>query len=192
MSFFGRLFGSNPEESCEEGLAALDRRDFESATRAFTTCLESSNRESTVRLARFHLAECHTQLAESAWTRGEYARARDEIEVALSYAHPTAERHLIAAQIARRIDDRADAAYHLEAALQRSPGHEQALALQALGWYEEGRVEGALANAEALLLIDGRAARFREAHARGDKDAAKAHLLAVATGFPQSLVQPRR
>ena len=188
MSFLQRLFGNDAERTCEEGLSALGRRDFATAARAFLSCSESSRRESTIRLARFHLAECHTQLALAAWTRGEYEQARDEIEVGLAYAHPTVERHLIAAQIARRVDDLPSAAYHVESALERVPDHEHALALYALQCYELGRTDEALANVEALRTLDGRVRRFREAHERGDHDAAATHLEAVAAGYPESLV----
>ena len=188
MSFLGKLFGLSPEKSCDEGLAALDRRDFAAAADAFRACVEGNSRQSTVRIARFHLAECHTQLAEAAFRSNDLERARDEIDVALAYAQPTAERHLIAAQIARRLNDRAGAAFHLDAAVEKSPHHEQALVLQALGWYEEGRVEDAVANADALPGYDSRLRRFREAHERGDREAAAGHLLAVAAGYPESLL----
>ena len=188
MSLFGRLFGLDAERSCEDGLSALDRRDFEAAARAFHLCEEESRREATVRLARFHLAECHTQLALAAWEEGNFEKARDEIEVAVAYAQPTAERQLIAAQIARRLGDSKGAAYHVEAALERVPDHEHALALQALHCYEEGREEEAIEKAAILQSLDGRVRRFREAHERGDRDAAAGHLAAVAAGYPDSLM----
>ncbi len=188
MSFLGKLFGVSPEKSCDEGLAALDRRDFAAAAEAFRACVEGSSRQSTVRIARFHLADCHTHLAEAAFIEEDYERARDEIDVALAYALPTAERHLVAAQIARRLNDPVDEAYHLRAALEKNPEHEQALVLQALNWYEEGRIEEAVANADALPEYDGRLRRFREAHERGDREAAAGHLLAVAAGYPESLL----
>ena len=106
MSFLGKLFGLNPEKSCDEGLAALDRRDFAAAADAFRACVEGNTRQSTVRIARFHLADCHTHLAEAAFRAEDYEKARDQIDVALAYAQPTAERHLVAAQIVRRLKDR--------------------------------------------------------------------------------------
>ncbi len=188
MSLFGRWFGLDAEASCDEGLSALDRRDYELAARAFKVCAEGSRRASTVRLARFHLAECHTQIALSAWARGEAAQARDEIEVALAYTQPTAERHFIAAQIARRLGARAEAAHHVDAALAYVPDHEPALALRALHLYEDGRVDEAVEHARTLPGVDGRLRRFREAHARGDHAAAETHLAAVAAGYPESLI----
>ena len=188
MSLFRRLLGLDAEDACEEGLSALGRRDFEKAAEAFGTCAESSRREATVRLARFHLAECHTQLARAAWRKGEAARAGEEIEVALAYAQPTAERHLIAAQIARHRGDREAVDRHTQAALARLPGHEPSLALYALHLYEEGRTEEALERAETLPSLDGRLRRFREAHERGDREAATVHLAAVAAGYPDSLI----
>ena len=188
MSLFRRWFGYDPEDFCKEGLSALDRRDFEAAAKAFQTCAESSDREATIRLARFHLAECHAQIAEAHYRSGDYDKARDEIDVSLAYAKPTAERHLLAAQIARRLNDRQSAAYQLDCVLAQRPTHEEALALRALEWYEEGHVDEALAAAGALPRHDSRLIRFHEAHERGDRTAATAHLSAVATGYATTLV----
>jgi tetratricopeptide (TPR) repeat protein len=188
MSLFAKWFKPNPEKFCDEGLAALDRRDFAAAAKAFRECVETTSRESTVRIARFHLAECHAYLAEAAFGEGDFMRAREEMEMALSYAQPTAERHLIAAQIARRLEDREGAEFHLAAALEKDPTFEQALALQALSRYEAGRIDEAIADADALPENDGRLRRFREAHERGDRTAATGHLIAVAAGYPDSLL----
>ena len=188
MSFLQTLFRSKPEATCDAGLSALDRRDFASAVKAFESCLDDTRRPSTVRIARFHLAECHTRLALSAWDAGEIERAGEEIEVALAYALPTAERHLIAAQISRRLDDRMGAARHVEAALSRVPDLEPAVALDALQCYEEGRTEEAIAKAAVLPELDSRLHRFFEAHEQGDRDSAVIHLAAVATGYPDSLI----
>ena len=188
MSFFSALFRSNPESTCDAGLSALDRRDFGAAAEAFESCLKETHRTSTVRIARFHLAECHTQLALVAWKVGDFEKSREEIEVALAYTQPTAERHLIAAQIARRIGDAQDATRHIEAALSRIPNLEPAVALYALQCYEEGRTEEAVAKAAILPGLDGRLQRFFEAHEQGDQSAATEHLTAVATGYPESLL----
>lgn len=188
MSLFRRFLRLDAESICDEGLSALSRRDYAAAAQAFESCVETSRRESTVRLARFHLAECHTQLGLKAWRQGETEKARDEIEVALAYTQPTAERHLIAAQMARRLGDRASVAHHVESALARLPDHEPSLALAALYSYEEGRTDEALARAETLPSVDGRLRRFREAHERGDRTTAVSHLAAVAAGYPDSLL----
>ena len=188
MSLFGRLFGVDAEARCDEGLSALDRRDYEAAVRAFRACAEGSRRPATVRLARFHLSECHTQLALAAWRRGNARGALSEIEGALAASTPTAERHFIAAQIARRLGARNDVAHHVESALGYVPEHEAARVLYALHLYEEGRVDEAIERTEALPSVDGRLRRFREAHARGDRNAAEGHLAAVAAGYPESLI----
>ena len=188
MSLFRRMLGLDSENACDEGLAALGRRDFAAAAGAFHVCIDSSRRESTMRLARFHLAECHTQLALAAWDRGDVEEARQEIEAALSHAQPTAERHLIAAQMARRAGDRQDVVRHTEAALSRVPDHEPALALSALHFYEEGLMKEAMARASTLPVLDSRLRRFHEAHERGDRHAAASHLAAVAAGYPDSLL----
>lgn len=132
MSLIGRWFGIDGERACEEGLAAIGRRDFSAAAQAFRRCEQLSRREATVRLARFHLAECHAQLALASWEKGNFGTAREEIETSLGYTNPTPERLLIAAQIARRVDDPNGAACHLECALERVPDHPHALALRAL------------------------------------------------------------
>ena len=188
MSLFRRWFGYDPEEFCREGLSALDRRDFEVAAKAFQSCAESSDREATIRLARFHLAECHAQMAGASYRAAEYEKARENIDASLTFAKPTAERHLLAAQISRRLNDRQGAAHQLDCVLLQIPGHEEALALRALEWYEEGHVDKALATAEALPRHDSRLLRFQEAHERGDRTAAVAHLSAVATGYATNLV----
>lgn len=166
------------ETDYELGLNALDHRDFETAADAFRTCIEVGQKESTVRLARFHLAECYTQLAEVAFRQADYEDARDMIELAFVYAQATAERHLLAARIARRLEDHREASLHLRSALMRAPEHPQAVALQAATWYEEGRTDDALGMAEDLE--DGRVQRFYEAHERGDRNAALGQLLAIA------------
>lgn len=188
MSILGRWFGTDAETSCNEGLSALDRRDYDAAARLFKTCAESSRRAATVRIATFHLAECHTQIALSAWSRGEAGRAQKEIEIALAYAQPTAERHFIAAQIARRLGARADATHHVNSTLARVPEHQAALALRALHLYEDGHVDEAAHQAENLPNFDGRLRRFYEAHRRGDHSEAETHLAAVAAGYPESLI----
>lgn len=166
----------------------MSRRDYSTAAQAFQACAESSHREATVRLARFHLAECHTQLALAAWRRGESEQAWEQIEAGIATSQPTAERHLIAAQMARRLGDNASARHHVEAALARLPDHEPSLALAALQHYEEGRTDEALAKAETLPSVDGRLRRFHEAHAKGDRTTAASHLAAVAAGYPDSLL----
>lgn len=188
MSFFARWLGFDGEEQCELGLAALDRRDFATAARAFETCAQSSRKESTIRLSKFHLAGCLTHLAETAFRNGDYEEALDQIERALSYSTATAERHLIAAQTSLRLGDREQANLHLDAALAKDSQNEQALALRALTLYEEGREEEALARAETLPPLDSHVRHFREAHVRGDRKAAMAHLRAVAAGYPASLL----
>jgi len=181
MSKLGKWFGFDTEEICERGFAALDRKDFEEAASAFEICVKESGNESTVRLARFNLAECYAQMAAQDFHRANYQRAQQEIERSLSQALPTAERHLLAARIARRLEQPYEADYQLDQALERSPSHPQALALQAAGWYEEGRIEEAIARAEVLPNEDARVERFKEAHARGDRLTAVAQLLALAT-----------
>ena len=182
MSTLGKWFGFDTDEICEEGFAALDRKDFEEAARAFETCLRESDNESTVRLARFNLAECYTQRAIASFHQAHYERAQIEIEKSFQFAWPTADRHLWAARIARRLDSPEEADYQIERALALSPTHPQALALQAATFYEEGRTDEALARAEILPPDDdARVERFRDAHARGDRLTAVAHLLALAT-----------
>ena len=188
MFLFKKLFGTSPEDVCDEGLYALDRRDYDAAVRSFANCVEVGRRESTVRIARFHLAECRTQLSLRAWDQGDADAAYEEIERALASTPPTAERHLIAAQIARKLDDRAGVAVHIEAALALIPNLEPAVAMIALHLYEEGRIEEAVAKTEALPGLDGRLRRFHEAHESGDRQTAVAHLAAVAAGYPDSLL----
>ena len=188
MSFFSALFRPKPLSDCDAGLAALDRRDFAAAAEAFENCLRECRDAATIRIARFHLAECHTRLALLAWEAHEVEKARAEIDVALASNPPTAERHLIAAQISRRDGDPVGATRHIEAALACIPDLEPALALYALQCYEEGRTEEALTKAATLPGFDGRLHRFFEAHEQGDRDAATAHLAAVAAGYPDSLI----
>lgn len=181
MSKLGKWFGFDTEEICEEGFAALDRKDYEEAANAFETCIQESKNESTIRLAKFNLAECYAKMAIADFHRAKYEKAQTEIEQALNYASPTSERHLWAARIARRLEMTDEADYQIERALTLSPAHPQALALQAATYYEEGRTDEALASAEVLPNEDARLDRFREAHARGDRWMAVAHLLALAT-----------
>jgi tetratricopeptide (TPR) repeat protein len=182
MSRLGKWFGFDTDEICEEGFVALERKNFEEAARAFETCLRKSDSESTVRLARFNLAECYTQMAIADFHRARYEQAQIEIEKSFRFGWPTADRHLWAARIARRLESPQEADYQIERALMISPNHPQALALQAATFYEEGRTDEALASAEILPPDDdARVERFRDAHARGDRRTAVAHLLALAT-----------
>ncbi len=181
MSKLGKWFGFDTEEICEEGFAALDRKEYEEAASAFETCIRESKSESTIRLARFNLAECYAQMAVADFHRAKYERAQTEIERSLAFSSPTSERHLWAARIARRLEMTDEADYQIERALTLSPANPQALALQAATYYEEGRTEEALASAEVLPNQEARVDRFREAHARGDRLTAVAQLLALAT-----------
>ncbi|RYG24922.1 hypothetical protein EON82_08990 [bacterium] len=178
-----KWLGLDTEDDCERGLEALDRRDFQAAAEAFRSCIESSSRESTVRLARFHLAECYTQLAESAFRQADYEVAKEDIELAFVYAQATAERHLLAARIARRLEDHREASLHLRSALMKAPENPQALALQAAAWYEEGRTDQALEIAHDIH-DDGRVTQFYEAHEKGDRRTAIGQLLSISAAPP--------
>jgi tetratricopeptide (TPR) repeat protein len=178
-----KWLGLDAETDYERGMNALDLRDFEAAADAFRTCIEVGQKEATIRLARFHLAECYTHLAESAFRQADYESAQEIIDLAFVYAQANAERHLLAARIARRLEDHREASLHLRSALMKAPEHPQALALQAATWYEEGRTDDALGMAEDLH-DDGRIRRFYEAHERGDRTGALGQLLAIAAAPP--------
>lgn len=180
MSFIGKWLGFDTEEICEEGLAALDRRDFEAAAEAFHACLDGDPKESTQRLTRFHLGECHAQLAAEAFRGADYDRAQHEIETSFAYAMPTAERLVLAARIARRLGDRRAATDHVERALARAPQHAEANALRAVNLYEEGHAEDALHQIENVAQDDARVDQAKQAHAQGDRDAALRQLVAIA------------
>ena len=181
MFRIGKWLGFDTESVYEDGLTALNRHDYEAAAQAFKTCIETGTQESTVRLARFHLAECYSQFAEEEYRHAEYEKAWDEIELSFALAHPTAERHLLAARIARRLGNRDEATSHLDSALTMAPEHTQALALQVAAWYEEGRTDEAISHAAALRDDEGRHEQFLTAHRQGDRNAALGYLLALAS-----------
>jgi tetratricopeptide (TPR) repeat protein len=186
MSLLGKWFGFARDEVFDEGMAAFDRGAFEDAIDAFEECLHQDPEPNVTRLARFYLAESYAQLGQERLQDGNPLAALRHFEAALHHFPAFPDLNLCAARACREIGARQRAAVYVERALQSNGSYVEAILLDAVLRYEDGRADEALVRAREAVELEpgiGQAhyEHARECHAGGEVDQVVRHLLTMAS-----------
>jgi len=185
MSLLGKWFGFARDEVFEEGMAAYDRGEYEEAIDAFEECLDDAD-PSIARLARFYLADSHSQAGQKQLAAGSAAEALECFESALRLNPDYPDLNLGAARACRELGQAGRARVFLRRALRKNPRYGEAMALEAALIYEDGQYAEGLDRAAEVLesepcLGSDRYRAALDAHERGDHASVVRLLVSLTT-----------
>lgn len=184
MSLLGKWFGFGRDEIFDEGVRAHDRGDYESAIDAFEEALSHSLDPGVVRLARTHLADSYTRLAEMLGRSGSWNQAATFLRKSVTLCPTYPDLHLRLAIALGKAGDLDGEEAALTETLRLNPNYSHALLIRASRTYSDGMREegmGEVAKAMSLdpdLMVPAYQT-FLDCHTTGMFDQATAALSAL-------------